>query len=297
MNPPPSSSEPSPEPVRAGRAGPLAASFLASLALNVLGFAALLFVTVGETARRPPAIVVASGPPPPEDPAPPPRLDRPRIAPNPGGSPSAPAIAIAVAATAGTAVTLPDLPSFDDGVAGLPGIGTSFGSGGGWGGGGPGGSMGSMKVGRISVKAMRLGVILDVSGSMEEELPGVKREVRKAFRQAKTVEVEGCRLDWREPAGGGGGKVNLQKSAGSVIEAVEMLVVDGKVDAIYWFSDLQDGETEAGIGRLGELLGVDRGKGRAVRFYIRSLEREPSAELVRIVRASDGAVQAGEKVE
>lgn len=298
MNPTPPPSEAVPAPGPARRQGPLAISFLTSLALNVLFFAALLFVTIGEIPGTPPAIVVTAGHPAPSEPPPPPRMERPRIDPNPGGSPSAPSMAVVSATTSPFSISLPDLPSLDNGIAGLSGIGNSFGSGTGFGGNGSGGgSMTSMKVGKIAVKAMRLGVILDVSGSMEEELPGVKREIRKAFRQAETVEVEGCRLDWREAAGAEDQKVKLKKNADSVIEAVEMLVVDGKVDAIYWFSDLQDGESEEGLQRLRTLLRAERGKGRAVRFYIRSLEREPSEELAAIVKATDGAVQAGEKGE
>ena len=98
-----------------------------------------------------------------------------------------------------------------------------------------------MKVGGMKVKAKALGVILDVSGSMKEKLPEVKREIRRAFRQAKTVDVEGCRLDWNSPDESVDRKVRLKGSADSVIEAVEMLVIDGRVDALYWFSDLQDG--------------------------------------------------------
>ena len=154
-----------------------------------------------------------------------------------------------------------------------------------------------MKVGGMKVKAKALGVILDVSGSMKEKLPEVKREIRRAFRQAKTVDVEGCRLDWNSPDESVDRKVRLKGSADSVIEAVEMLVIDGRVDALYWFSDLQDGESEAGLARLRELLRVDQGKAKTVRFYIRTLEREPSRELATIVRATGGAIQAGEKTD
>jgi hypothetical protein len=128
----------------------------------------------------------------------------------------------------------------------------------------------------------------------------VKREVRRAFKDAKTVEVVGCRVDWREPPAeerDAEREIKLKGEAKSVIEAVEMLVGDGRADAIYWFSDLQDGETEAGLDRLRELLKLERGKSRAVKFYIRSLGQEPSPELATIVKASGGAVQAGERGE
>lgn len=123
----------------------------------------------------------------------------------------------------------------------------------------------------------------------------MKREVRQAFRLAKTVDVEGCRLDWNAPGEAEDRRVRLRSTADSVIEAVEMLVVEGRVDALYWFSDLQDGENEAGLARLRELLRVEQGRAKAVRFYIRTLGKEPSPELAAIVRATGGAIQAGEK--
>ena len=162
---------------------------------------------------------------------------------------------------------------------------------------GGGGNMGSMRVGKINVKSMRLGVILDVSGSMESHLPGVKREVRKAFRDAKTVDVEGCSLVGTKTDEEEEQKVRLKSTANTVLDAAEMLVLDGKVDALYWFSDLQDTQTETGLARLRELLRIDQGRAKAVRFYIRSLQVEPSPELTAIVKASGGAIQAGEKGE
>ena len=109
--------------------------------------------------------------------------------------------------------------------------------------------------------------------------------------------MEGCRLDWAPQPESDPPKVRLSREADSVIAAVEMLIVAGKVDAIYWFSDLQDGESEAGLARLRELLRVEKGKAKAVRLYIRSLEREPSPELTAIAMASGGAIQAGETEE
>jgi len=275
----------------------MAVSLFTSLVLNLLILGALFFVTVRVGRIAPPAIHATAIVDPPEKTIEPEKLERPTVSARAGGSPPPSVVPVVAAAASELTLSVPDLPSADNGVAGLAGIGSGFGSGFGPGGPGAGGSMGSMKVGKITVKAMKLGVILDVSGSMEEELPAVKREVRRAFRQAETVEVVGCRLDGRKSADDEDRKVKLRRTADTVIEAVEMLVVDGKVDALYWFSDLQDGETEAGLEQLRELLRVDRGKGKAVRFYIRSLEQEPSDELAAIVKATDGAIQAGEKGE
>lgn len=287
-----------PEPARARRWPAAITSLLTALAVNVLILASFMLVTVDESRRTPPAIFATAVPTEPDPAIEPPRIERPRPAPSSGGAPSSPDITVASSAASALSVTVSDVPAFDNGLAGLEGIGSSFGSGFGAGGANTGGA--SMKVGKITVKAKTLGLILDVSGSMESHLPKVKREVRKAFKDAKTVEVEGCQLDWREPSAeerDGDREIKLKKEANSVIEAVEMLVGDGRVDAIYWFSDLQDLQTEAGLARLRELLKLERGKARAVKFYIRSLGEEPSSELAAIVRASGGAVQAGEKGE
>jgi hypothetical protein len=289
---------PFPEPARARRWPAAITSVLTALIVNVLILASFLFVTVHERRGTPPTIFATTIPTDPEPPVDPPKPDHPQPAAPSGGAPASFDLTIASSSMSALSLTLSDLPSFDNGVSGLEGIGNSFGSGFGSGGTGTGGA--SMKIGKITVKAKTLGLILDVSGSMESHLPKVKREVRKAFKDAKTVEVEGCRLDWTEPAALEGDEkrqIKLKSEARSVIEAVEMLVGDGRADAIYWFSDLQDGETEAGLARLRDLLKLERGKARAVKFYIRSLGQEPSPKLAVIVKASGGAVQAGEKGE
>jgi hypothetical protein len=273
-------------------------SFLTALLINGFIVGLLLFITVGEPRLTPPGILVTSIPEPEKPFVEPPKIQRTSPSIQAGGAPLAPALTITASATSAISMTIPDLPSTDDGVSALAGIGNGFGSGIGSGFGAcEGGGATSMKVGGMKVQAKALGVILDVSGSMKEKLPEVKREIRRAFRQAKTVDVEGCRLDWSAPDESEDRKVRLKGSADSVIEAVEMLVIDGRVDAIYWFSDLQDGETEAGLARLRELLRVEQGKAKAVRFYIRTLEVEPSRELATIVRATGGAIQAGEKAD
>lgn len=289
---------PIPEPARARRWPAAITSVLTALVVNVLILASFVFVTVHESRRTPPAIFATTIPTDPEPPVDPPKPDHPQPSAPSGGAPASFNITIASSSMSALSLTLSDLPSFDNGVTGLEGIGSSFGSG--FGNGGTGTVGASMKVGKITVKAKTLGLILDVSGSMESYLPKVKREVRKAFKDAKTVEVEGCRVDWTEPvetAEDEKREIKLKGEAKSVIEAVEMLVGDGRADAIYWFSDLQDGETEAGLARLRDLLKLERGKARAVKFYIRSLGQEPSPELAAIVKASGGAVQAGEKGE
>lgn len=281
---------------------------LISSALYLLLILACLMVTISEPRPAPPTIAVAS-------PASSAEREAPAAAPKPVAATAAAASSMAptVVSPVTTAVavssfrmSLPELPSAELGSAGLDRLGPSFGSG--LDGATMGGGGIQRKVGRITVKAQRLGVVLDVSGSMQALLPGVRKELREAFKSAKIVEVEGCALRWEEPkeeAEENGehrrrrrrseSRPRLRNSADSVIEAVEMLVVAGRIDALYWFSDLQDGENQGGLDRLSELLNLEAGKDKAVRLYIRSLERPPSRKLALIARASGGAVQVGDR--
>ncbi len=270
-------------------------AFLASVILNLMIVAALVLVEMDQPRISPPAIVTRVQPVDTAIPEPP-EVERPVIGPSSGTASSAIDITIATS-TSSLNIAIPEVATFDNGLAGLDGIGPGFGSGFGTGL-GSGGQAGSMRIGRIEVRSMRLGVILDVSGSMESLLPEVKREIRKGFSSAEIVNVEGCRLDWRpvegeEPPD----RIKVKREARTVIEAVEMLVLGAKVDAIYWFSDLQDGETEEGVARLADLLRIDGSKGQRVKLYVRSLQNPPRRELATVIRASGGAIQAGDKTE
>lgn len=277
--------------------GAMFTAFLSSLVLNLLIVGALLLVAVDEPRRTPPAIVANSLPAPDPTPVEPPEPLQPVVGPVSGSAAAAMDLAIATS-TSTLNIAVPEVTRFDNGLAGLEGIGPGFGAGIGETGAGSGREGGSMKIGRMEVRSMRLGVILDVSGSMERILPEVRSEIRKGFSSAEIVNVEGCRLDWRPVEGEDPRRrVTVKRQASSVIEAVEMLTLGAKVDAIYWFSDLQDGETEQGLARLGQLLRLDGSKGQRVKLYVRSLQSPPRRELAMIIRASGGAVQAGDKVE
>jgi hypothetical protein len=189
------------------------------------------------------------------------------------------------------------VPEFATATTGeMPGlnIGIQPGNGNGYGLGGRGyGRIRKVQMGSMAVKAARLGVVLDVSGSMTEKLPKVRKELRKQFKAASVVEVKGCSLSWD-------GKISfdleqarkLAKSksrADTVLEAMEILIAADRVDAIFWYSDLQDTQNREGLLRLSYLLGTLEGKGRRpVRLYVRSVERDPSDALMKIVKRSGG---------
>lgn len=114
----------------------------------------------------------------------------------------------------------------------------------------------------ITVRSENLGVLLDRSGSMTPYLQPLRDEIAKDFPTAHFRECVGCALDWSP-----GGREQ-------VLLFMEDLVIVEKVDAIYWFSDLRDPITPAGLFRLSELR--NRGK---TRLFALSVDREPPREL------------------
>ncbi|NNE90324.1 MAG: hypothetical protein HKN23_01630 [Verrucomicrobiales bacterium] len=165
--------------------------------------------------------------------------------------------------------------------------------------------VGSMKgVGKkiqgMTVKAEKLGVVLDVSGSMSSYLEELRKDIKKEFEDAAFREAGGCRLD----------------NAGPVIGAMQDLIVNEKVDAIFWFCDLNDGETDEGLAMLEELLyggkappkiaksefgGLDELKqlqeraamemeeNEPVKLYVRSVGHNAKTPLKRLIRSSGGS--------
>lgn len=150
-------------------------------------------------------------------------------------------------------------------------------------------------IGGMNVRSRRLGVILDVSASMSEQIKAVRKELRKSFSRAVIVEVSGCRLDYEsddqvfDPSKS---EIKLEQKAKSVVEGVEMLVVKHRADAIYWFSDLNDARTKAGLDRLSQLLGTHFGSERQpIKFYVQSVDEAPDAKLEGIATRSGGATK------
>lgn len=278
-------------------AGPLSAALIVSLAINGAIITIFFFIVLSGIRPTPPQLEATVAPErEPDRIIPRQELEKLKVAPMTGGAAMAADIVMLSAATSQISLKVPEVASLDNGMIDGFGFGSGFGSGNGAGNGfGPGiGEMGgSAKIGKIAVKAQRLGVVLDTSGSMQDDLPKVKREIRRGFRDAETVEVVGCHL---RLAGAlldqdANRKIKLRREAGSVLEAIEMLVVDGKVDAIYWFSDLLDGEDANGLAKLAEFLRIEEARaGRSVKLYVRSLQREPSEELRSIIKRSGGEI-------
>ena len=123
------------------------------------------------------------------------------------------------------------------------------------------------EVGGIDLKATNLGVILDNSSSMQPHIPALKKEIDKNFPASHYREIYGCALTWKAAP-----KALGQREL--VILSMEDLIIVKKTDAIYWFSDLRDAQTPAGLARLSELL---TRSGAA--FYVSSVDLKPKDEL------------------
>jgi len=91
------------------------------------------------------------------------------------------------------APTIPkNTPVSETGVIGGTGKGTGLGGGRGGGGGG-----GGKQLFGVSIQARKLGVIADLSGSMQPNIPKVMAEIFKNFPDADVVFVNGCgMMDW-----------------------------------------------------------------------------------------------------
>lgn len=197
-----------------------------------------------------------------------------------------------------SAVSPVTIANFDvSDVSYLPTSMIGFGNGVGKSGAGTGAGDRTGSIGGMKIKSRRLGVVLDVSGSMDRQIRAVRVELRKSFSTARVVEVVGCSLDWnKEDPGFDLQKAKMgarfKKNADSVVEAVEILITSANVDAIFWFSDLMDTQTKAGEQRLANLLGTRFGSDRRpVKFYVQSVDREPSPALTGIAKRSGGGVK------
>ncbi|MDB4657729.1 hypothetical protein OAE56_03135 [Verrucomicrobiales bacterium] len=226
-----------------------------------------------------------------------------------------------IRANTNAVITMPKLTVVNNEIMGI-GEG-DFGDGFGGGNGNGTGGVGSMKgvgrrIGGMTIKAEKLGVVLDVSGSMTDHLEKLRKDIKKEFKDAVFREVTGCRLD----ANSG----NIEEldpdsvARRSVLEAMRKLVELKKVDAIFWFCDLKDGESEEGLnelansfwhgdpppllkegekkptfGGLDELARLqDRQKAMAnenapIRLYVRSVGKKPEKPLKKFISDSGGS--------
>lgn len=119
--------------------------------------------------------------------------------------------------------------------------------------------------------AKKIGVILDVSGSMQPYISILKEEINSNFKDAKYEEVNGCGIRESSPT----------------ICAMEDLSNQG-VDTIYWFCDLQDYRNQIGMQKMKTILAS-----RGIRLYVKSLDCPPDETLRQIINNTKGNFLAG----
>lgn len=149
-----------------------------------------------------------------------------------------------------------------------------------------------------------LGVILDCSGSMAGVLPTLRDHIRNSFKEelaeddytyykpSNLLEIKGCSL-----VGTGALKDNLiaksdedaqtggrfQRPGLDNLSAMLGLIEHRKVEAIYWYCDLQDGESPQALETLWDALYKHK-----VKLIVHSNDRAPRPELARIIKESGG---------
>jgi len=118
-------------------------------------------------------------------------------------------------------------------------------------------------------------VLLDVSPSMYEYLPALRRQINGRFADAKYREESNCVLFSDASLLGG----NLRK--------LRELIEQESCDGIYWFSDFQDPREFRAITELRAIL-----LGCHVKLYIRSTECNPS-DLIQLAKETGGGYKQG----
>jgi hypothetical protein len=148
-------------------------------------------------------------------------------------------------------------------------------------------------IGGMNVKGERLGVILDVSGSMSRYLESLRTEINSRFKGPVFLEVEGCYLEPSsfDPAEIRSPRFDNPNLRESVMNAIRELVEVHQVDSVYWFCDLQDERTEEALAELKDLARGNGGNSPAFHLYVRSTDKAPDPELENVISASGGAFE------
>ena len=143
------------------------------------------------------------------------------------------------------------------------------------------------------MKGESLGVVLDVSGSMQRYLPSLRKEINSQFSGAQYLEVVGCLLEPSDfnPREIEPSNARNPNSRDSVMNSFRELVEIHKVDSIYWFCDLQDERTPEALKELRYIVNPSNSRFPRVHLYIRSTDEGPDRELIDIIKISKGAYE------
>ena len=153
-----------------------------------------------------------------------------------------------------------------------------------------GGNFKGMAIGGMMVRSKKLGVVLDSSPSMTPHLPALRAEIRRNFRGSVFKEIKGCTL--AATNGRDATAIVTFYDPVAVMVGIKELVTEHKIDALYWFCDLHDQQTDAALDELEKML-TGGFPGRRVRFYVRSVDLKPSKRLATIIDRSGGEVEVG----
>ncbi|MCM8526846.1 MAG: hypothetical protein NE327_10040 [Lentisphaeraceae bacterium] len=138
----------------------------------------------------------------------------------------------------------------------------------------------SAEFGGYTIMTASLGVILDNSGSMTQHLPKLRKKIEDKFKKSAFIEVTGCSLSETD-----GEKIDLETAKLSTVAAIKYLVNEKGVDTIYWFSDLNDPQSEKALEELKFFFYKN-----LITFYISSVDLKPSDELKDLIEETGGKV-------
>lgn len=262
-------------------------AFLISLGVHVALLLAMVFIVLPGRGGSVPFFVVTSPEEMPEDPERRMRDRRETVSTAP--PPKTSVQMHQVVSNMVSPIAMPTMDVDSDAVAPVAMPGTGIGLGRGFMNFGGGNFKGST-IGGMFVRSKKLGVILDVSPSMSPFLDALRVEIRQNFRGSVFREVKGC--DLAATTGRVPGFMTFNDPTATVA-AVKELVEEHRVDAVYWFCDLQDSESDAALKELEELLRIRLPGQQSVRFYVRSLDEKPSKGLGSIIERSGGELELG----
>ena len=137
----------------------------------------------------------------------------------------------------------------------------------------------TVKIDGHEFRALKLGVILDNSGSMQSHLVELRRLIAHKFAKAEIIEVGGCSLleiPYFTTY------VSRTEAVRNTMLAIKYLIEEEEADHIYWFSDLQDNQNSEALDQLDRLL-----RRNSVTLHVTSVG-QTRWELERIVEDNGG---------
>jgi hypothetical protein len=138
------------------------------------------------------------------------------------------------------------------------------------------------RIGNLEIKAQRLCVLLDVSGSMQSKLAALRQEIKSVFVDAVFIEMEGAYVVSATQLEESRANFKGKKRAIGIVEALGQHEQEASgCDALYIFSDFRDMVTSEGVAELQEATHA--------RLYLHSVGENPADTLLELCVKSGGA--------